>query len=616
MLNALAHRGLDATGTWLKHCVAFGHQTTHVTLESRIQQQPLHDQTAGLTITADVRLDNRKELFQRLEIPQNQRTDWSDSRLILVAYKKWGETLTDYLLGDFAFALWDEPKQKLICCRDPLGKRPLFYHHHQQCFTFASEVKGILATLPTVSLNKRKTALLAYRTTMKQETEATFFEGVLGLPAATIMTVTDQGIRQRVYWQPDVNARLGLRHDEEVLEALQALLFEVVQDHLRSAFPVGTLLSGGLDSSAIASVAAGCLAQHNETLTTFSSVIPKNNNTALRDEREYIELFRNWPNIELNYITACQRGPFDDLEQLVWGFESPCLTSRHYLYTAFAQAARKAGVRVILDGSGGELGLTYPSHGCYSELLLRGHWSTLWREFSLGRQRNGISAWAMFRTQILHPLIPAWAISLRPTTHKRQQDLQIIQPHFLAQQLGKQHAQLQKQQSTSGRVRPFHRDNQYPAIYRARKPSRVAGFIGYEQVQMRYPLLDKRLLEFCLAAPANLKIRDGYKRYLVRGSLNKILPTKIQWRTNKEPFSPDFYIRYNAQRAQVVALLAAIKLQDPVREVVDVEKLKRWAAHEMTATPSTTTENYVAGHMVPQGVYLITFLRQFNEFQV
>ncbi len=620
MLNALAHHGLDGTNSWTQGGVAFGHQTKRITPESQFEQQPRHDPIAGLTITADVRLDNRDELFRQLGLSQQDGLERSDSHLILTAYKKWGEAFVNYLIGDFSFALWDEPNHKLICCRDHLGNRPLFYHYKQGNFVFASEAKGVLATLSDVQLNKRKIALLAYRATLRQDVENSYFEDVLGLPAATMMIVSKQGVRQHTYWEPTVNNSLGIRRDDDVLEALKALLFEVIQAYLRSAYPVSALLSGGLDSSAIVSVAAHCLAQQEQTLTTLSSVLPKNGQAdipTLRDEREYIDQFQTWSNIQLKYVTAPNKSAFDNVERLVWGYESPAPVVAHYLYTAFVEAAQAVGSRVILDGAGGELGLTYHGEGCYSELFLRGYWPTLWRELKLRGQQNGMSLWRMFRSHVLRPVLPGWAHNLRHAISRQNKPLahlHILHPDFLVDQLGANHQELRNVQLRTYREHPFHRNNQHPAICRARKPSQVPGFVGYERVQMRNPLRDIRLLEFCLAAPANLKIRNGYNRYLVRGSLDKILPPKIQWRTSKEPFSPDFYLRYNAQRAQVMAFLSDIKPSDPVRHIVDVEKLKRYATYDMTETRPKTVEDFAAGRLVPQGIYLITFLRQFAGF--
>ena len=115
--------------------------------------------------------------------------------------------------------------------------------------------------------------------------------------------------------------------------------------------------------------------------------------------------------------------------------------------------------------------------------------------------------------------------------------------------------------------------------------------------------------------PGTLKIRNGYNRYLIRAGLDKLLPAAIQWRTSKQPFSPDYLRRYNAQRAQAQTLLNEIRVNDPVREIVDVEKLKVMAAVSVADDERGTFAESTARDAVPAGIYLIYFLRRFAEFQ-
>jgi asparagine synthase (glutamine-hydrolysing) len=139
------------------------------------------------------------------------------------------------------------------------------------------------------------------------------------------------------------------------------------------------------------------------------------------------------------------------------------------------------------------------------------------------------------------------------------------------------------------------------------------GFSGYENISLALPYFDKRVIEFCLAAPGEMKVWGGYHRYLIRASLAGILPPAIQWRISKEPFSPDLHLRYNRQRPQAQALLASIAPHDPIRHIVNVEKLKRLATIEMPAG-WTNTSAHEASMNALRGIYLIAFLRQFGEY--
>jgi asparagine synthase (glutamine-hydrolysing) len=132
-----------------------------------------------------------------------------------------------------------------------------------------------------------------------------------------------------------------------------------------------------------------------------------------------------------------------------------------------------------------------------------------------------------------------------------------------------------------------------------------------ERIRFTHPWLDKRVLEFCLAAPAHLKMRNGYQRYLIRAALDGVLPKRIQWRTTKAPFSPDYNARYNAQLGKAREFVAAIGAKDPVRAAIDVAQLKRLLNPVDLRATST-----IARDLVPASIYAICFLRQFSEFRL
>ncbi|MEO0970581.1 MAG: asparagine synthetase B, partial [Cyanobacteria bacterium J06639_18] len=164
MLDTLAHRGPDGADIWVDGNIGLGHRMLWTTPESLIEKQPLVDRVRNLAIAADARIDNREELISQLSLdnspsdrPLNQNINQNnsclktvtDSQLILEAYKKWGEDCLEYLVGDFAFAIWDGCKQTLFCARDHFGVKPFYYYQSDQVFIFASEIKALLC-LPQV----------------------------------------------------------------------------------------------------------------------------------------------------------------------------------------------------------------------------------------------------------------------------------------------------------------------------------------------------------------------------------------------------------------------------------------------------------------------------------
>lgn len=579
------------------------------------QVEPLHLAQSGLTIIADARLTNRQELFEKLNVPPSLQACSTDARLIAAAYEKWGENCPEHLLGNFAFAIWDEKSRQLFCCRDHIGVRPLYYYLDDKRFIFASAPKAILAAGGVEkNLNYQQLSALIVREARHLFGEQSWYEKIFSLPSGASLTVSAEGVRKRQYWEPDLERTLSYKTAEETFEALRALLFEVVESNVESAFPIVAQLSGGLDSSAMVAIAAQVLAKQNKQLEALAVVLPKEKDLLLQDERYFIDQLKSFSNVNINYITAEGKGPFDNLQELISDYNLPSITSRHYLYTAFAKTADSLGARTILDGTGGEFGLTSYGDGYYAELFAKFRWRTLWREISLRKKLVGESLRHNFRVNVLNPFVPAFI-------RERRKGLLIVETHplraSLADSLAKEiRPQLAALENLANLVLPNQRSNQYrhQKIFQKQTKGRLALF-GVGNAEMYYPWRDKRILEFCLAAPPALKVRDGYKRFLVRASLDKILPPEIQWRNTKQVFSPDYMRRYKAQLGRVQEFLAEITAADPINEIVDVEKLAAWAKMIPVDNERHTSLESIALHWLPQGVYLIYFLRQFSEFQ-
>jgi asparagine synthase (glutamine-hydrolysing) len=584
--------------------------------ESDGETFPFADVGGNLKIVADARLDNRTELFQKLEISNAVEKDFADERLILAAYRKWGDECVERLLGNFAFAIWDKRQRQIFLARDHLGAKSLFYYSDAKKFVFASQPKAILAATGIESrVNKNKLAAFALPQSKSLFWEEAWFENIVPVVAGTCLTVDAKGVRKRRYWEPQLEKKLPFKREDEILEAFQSLMFEVVGSNLRDDFPVMALLSGGLDSSAIVSVAAKILEKQNRQLQTLSAVLPAASGETLEDESYFINQFQTFPNVSINYITAPEKGPFDDVEKLVWEYDTPQITSRHYLYTAFSEHARKNGSRVILDGGGGEYGATFDGAGCYAEMFLRLRWLGLQRELALREKTSGESFKYNLRANVMHPFLPDF---LRRQKHRLTQDNFLpaegcpLQDSFAADLINLVKSKTDSI-NTAYQISPFHRVNQHKLIGNLQRKSSALSSGG--DIEYPFPLLDKRLLEFCLAAPCSVKVKNGYQRYLIRAGLDKILPPAIQWRTSKGAFSPDYFRRYNAQRAQVTNFLSDIAANDPIRHVVDVEKIKEWARLPVSEDEQNSFAARVARDFVPDAVYLIYFLRRFSDFQ-
>jgi asparagine synthase (glutamine-hydrolysing) len=547
-----------------------------------------------LAIAARVQLHNRSDLLRTLGAEVRECAALDDRDLLLAAYAKWGEECPNFLLGEFAFAIWDERLERLFCCRDHIGFRAFLYWRSEKRFIFAGDIEPILAC-PGVprEVNRRKLAALAVPTAHHTRHEETFHAGILSLPPGVSMTVERNGIRQRRYWEPGLGAGPTVpKRPREAFEALRDILFQAVECRLDRDYPVAATLSGGLDSSSVVAIAARCLEKQNRELRAVAVVVPDESRPQFADERDYIGEFRAWPNINLEYVTARGRGPFDSLGDLSRFAAFPLRGSNFFLEDECAKAAINGGARRILWGFGGEFNVTSLGERYHLELAIRLRWPTLFREL---KKRRTVLHYSPIRTlgsQLLNTLFPfrgRQPFVLLARDFQRECD---VGPAFVNRS-------------------PYQRRYQVEMIRH---------WIGGKHAVLRgqsvalvpesYPLLDKRLLEFCLAMPAGMDVREGYPRYPVRAALDGILPPRIQWRTSKMPFSPDYYARYNAQIGIAREFVAAIGPQDPVRTIVDVERLQT-----LLAPVDAVAGNAAARDQVPLTLYLISFLRQFSEFR-
>ena len=422
MMQALEPHGPDGHGNWHDEWAGLGHQMMHITPESLEEQLPLHHAESGMSVTAEGRLDNRDDLLRELGISAS--SDLPDSSLILQAYQAWGTSCVEHLVGEYAFAIWDARERCLHCFTDPMGVRPLFFTElPDQFFAFASEVEALLAIYDApVPINETRMAMLGVSALSSYlEPEATCFENIYRVPAASILSVGKSGKSIAEYWQPDPGKRLNFKSDEECREAFQEVFFKAVKARLRSAFPVASLLSGGLDSSAIVGAASQLLAEENKSLVTLSSVPEPDAQGQVTDEREYIDLFKGRANLEMHYVSAPGCGPFDDLDRLVKTASLCSYSYQHFLYTAFVRAARANKARVILDGDCGEYSASSYPRGYMGEMLLSGQWKRLARELrhTGTDQQIGLSD---IKTHVLRPLVPYSVLRLF-NRHRKMENL-------------------------------------------------------------------------------------------------------------------------------------------------------------------------------------------------
>ena len=546
MVDSIAHRGPDKAGTWNEANVGLGHRMLWTTPESLHEELPLVDKTGSLAITADARIDNREELIAGLGLGDRPYEEISDSELILGAYEKWGEDCPKKLLGDFAFAVWDRRKQLLFCARDHIGVKPFYYYLSDAVFAFASEIEALLC-VPEVPrrLNEVRVAdLLVHDIGDKT---ATFYEEIFRLAPALGMTVRRHKTSTEPYWALDPTREMRLRSDEEYAEAFYEVFAEAVRCRLRSAFPVGSELSGGLDSSSVACVARELLAKEGgaRQLHTLSAVYKE---APQSDESEFIDQVLAKGGFEPHKVQVELLSPLEAPRRVLWDADEPSIVGGLSMPWGLATEASQQGVRVLLNGYDGD---TVVSHGTgwLAELAYTGRWLTLAMEFEALRKFGTWSRRRVLRNYVLKPLAPesvlrAWWVlhGRNPWSRTGNRYLGPISENFARRVSLHDRAPtpMDQPRGVSRSVRLtrrwhhqalLHGGNQYAVEVHAKIGARLS-------IENRYPFYDRRLMELCLALPPEQKMRRGWTRFVLRRALAGVLPDELRWRRSKGTLTP------------------------------------------------------------------------------
>ncbi len=272
LLGALHHRGPDGCDMYHGPSLSMGHQHFWTTPEEFGERQPL-TASPGLHLVFNGRLDNRQELLHALGHSSAQGQTLSDARVILLAYQRWAEHCFAHLLGPFALALYDAGRRRVVCARDPLGDRTLFYYLTAKYLIIASEEQAIL-THPAVSATLYSPRLAAYFACQAPADGTTFFAGVHELLPAHAMVIGANTSRTWRYWDVDPSASIRYRSEAEYADHFRSLLEQSVACRLRSAATPAVMMSGGPDSTSIAAIASRQLGRQSPTqrLPTLSVV--------------------------------------------------------------------------------------------------------------------------------------------------------------------------------------------------------------------------------------------------------------------------------------------------------------------------------------------------------
>lgn len=541
--NYLAYRGPDDRGIWYRDNVGLGHTLLRTTPETAPEAQPygLNEQ---IYITADVRLDDRSHLIAKLQSASCpvQASD-SDGVLLLYAYQVWGEKCLEHLLGDFAFALWDARQQRLFCARDPFGVKPFFYTWTGRFLAFSNTL-NCLRLHPDISNDLNELAIadfLLFDT--NQDLETTTFKDIQRLQAAHTLSVTPNGkVQKRRYWAFQLPQQIRLHSEAEYLEGFHHYLDLAVRDRTPPD-KVAVMLSGGLDSSAIALSSSRQTPQpqiHAFTVI-YRHLIPD-------CEEEYAQSVTDTLQIPHHCFAADDYALYQDYNHPDYRFPEPQPTARVGIHFHWLQQMAQNS-RVAFYGQGGDEGFKFAT---VSEALRGMSWLDL-----------GMDVWQCWQQ---YRLRPPWGTGLRNLWQKRQNKsdpcpIWLNEDFVNRWQLGDRIATIQAQYrfplDKPPRSRAFHSLPPSP-LWNLNFETYDPG-VSRLPLEVRLPFLDLRLLNYLLSLPP---IPWCVDKTLLRLALREKLPSKLCDRP-KTPLSVNPVVARLQQGDRPWQILPDLKELDP-----------------------------------------------------
>jgi asparagine synthase (glutamine-hydrolysing) len=561
MAAALSFYGPDGHGQWCGESAGMGHLMLHVTPESLHERQPASLRAAQhVIITADARIDNRDELFDALGVPQAGREKTPDSSLILLAFERWGEECPKKLLGDFAFAIWNTRDRTLFCARDPFGCKPFVYYYGERRFIFASDINGVLALLESPRLNHPLLAAYLQMKTYHAEKRLTFFENIVKLEPGHIVTLRAGALKISRYWSPEDVAETHEPDTRGYGEQLGFLFRQAVECRVRSAFPVASHLSGGLDSSSVSILASRMLRADGKDLATYSwSPAPEN------PEGEYarIDAICQQENLSCEYVPATAASLIETFQR-DFTVEPMAMMAREANVQARAKSRQ---VRVILSGWGGDDAVTCRVVTSPVEFLNNHQWAGFW---AAARSRR--------LAGLLHELVvvslPDSLYALTTGNALLELEAPCIQPEFAR----RYRLEVRAMQAPLFRRLPGIRANMCRYLEGGHLSLRMehwAASGARNGLVYRYPMLDRRLVEFALGTKPSRLPRNDQRRSLFRHAVGDLLPS-IDWEPVKSEASTlmalqNELLRSHADWAQHLASQTAVS---PATTFVDPARIQ------------------------------------------
>ena len=591
MADRLVHRGPDAAGfalictktgrSWTGDRakpdtvfdLALGHRRLSIIDLSDAGHQPMASPDGRHCVVYNGEIYNYLELRTELRAMGHVFRSDSDTEVLLAAYRQWGPEFLTRCNGMWGFALWDSEKQELLCARDRFGVKPLYYAYGPDWFVFGSEIKALLAHPRVV---RRPNDAIVYdflALKLADHTNETFFAGIHKLPPAhTLVYRPGREPELRRYWdvRPSFELSAEPEIDERAIARFEELFVDAVRVRLRSDVPIGTCLSGGVDSSSIVVTANHLMFEElklpralvGDRQRTFSACF----DDTRFDERPFIDEVIAKTGASNYRVFPSGERLWDELPTVVAHMDEPFQSTSQYSQYNVFRLAKQSGVTVTLDGQGAdELMAGYPGyHGVLLATLLRAgrvlaagrEAFAAWRLAGRGRSAADLAlraAYGLLPERLSTPIRTLAAPHLAARTPEGR-SLNVINRDLQARFADRRRAWIARRSASmhdlGAKLYADVFEFSLPALLRYEDRNSMAF-----SIESRTPLLDYRLAEHIFSLPISLIMRQGWTKWIFRRAMENRLPSAVQWRKDKLGFVTPEAIWLEQGKARVAALL-------------------------------------------------------------
>ncbi|MFC2084429.1 asparagine synthase (glutamine-hydrolyzing) [Bacteroidota bacterium] len=542
--------------------LGFAHRRLSIIDFSEDGHQPMCNENSSIWLTYNGEIYNYIELSSELKNKGHVFRSKTDSEVIIHAYEEWGLECFSLFNGMWALALWDTNKRRLILSRDRFGVKPVYYISKEGTFSFASEIKSLVLTRRERPIPNRKAIYKFLKYGLIDTDDSTFFEGVCSIPSGNYLIITENGVESVKYWNITSNPKIAPFeiNPSQVTDKFKELFIDSIRLRLRSDVPVGTCLSGGIDSSSIVYVLSSILGQK---LSAFSSFYRDKG----FEEEMYIDIVSKDCGLKSFKTNPDGRDFLEVMRKIVWHLDQPTSDSGVYSMWHVMKLAQPE-VKVLLDGQGGDelLGGYFLFWYVYlHSRLMKSPFQSIWNtlEFSNINELNPLVP--LFRV-----LFPYHAIQLGRNIKTRFDNIFTDDFKSYSDGFRKQYFSGENVFSDPTKNMMIQALTSFMLPHLLRNEDRISMAFSLES---RLPFLDYRIVEFCFSCPSSLKFQDGRSKVLLRNAMGGIVNESILSRFDKKGFptpAKKWFIHY--YKDEVMDIIESREFKE--RGIFNTKKLR------------------------------------------